>query len=348
MLGKNSGFIALVKQINPNIFSSHCVLHRHALASKTLPSYFKDVLDIVVKTVNFIRSRALNHRIFKALCEEVGCTHTTLLLHTEVRWLSRGKILSRVFELRSQIETFLRDKESTLLLHFTDTSFVLSLAYLADIFSHLNSLNISLQGRGINILDAEEKTTSFQEKLALYGRRVKCENYANFPLFDEIVSLQVKREIDVKVLDCIKMHLENLQVTFDGIIPRTFVVDNWIRNPFTVSLDEISDADDAKDELIELRNNKKISSDFETMTLDVFWCKQSESFPVLVKRALQALIPFVTTYLCESGFSVLVSIKTKLRNKLKAEHDMRLALSNTLPRIQQLVDGKQQQRSHYI
>jgi hypothetical protein len=31
----------------------------------------------------------------------------------------------------------------------------------------------------------------------------------------------------------------------------------------------------------------------------------------LVKRAMEALIPYATIYLCESGFSILVTIKTK-------------------------------------
>lgn len=31
-MGKNSGFIALIKKLNPNVISCHCILHRHALA----------------------------------------------------------------------------------------------------------------------------------------------------------------------------------------------------------------------------------------------------------------------------------------------------------------------------
>jgi hypothetical protein len=66
----------------------------------------------------------------------------------------------------------------------------------------------------------------------------------------------------------------------------------------------------------------------------------------LAKKALSALIPFATTYLCESEFSALVSVKTKARNRLDARHDMRLALSKTVPRISALTHRKQQQLSH--
>ena len=37
MLGQKSGFSALVKANAPHIIVTHCVLHRHALATKTLP-----------------------------------------------------------------------------------------------------------------------------------------------------------------------------------------------------------------------------------------------------------------------------------------------------------------------
>ena len=71
-----------------------------------------------------------------------------------------------------------------------------------------------------------------------------------------------------------------------------------------------------------------------------------QAYPTLAKRAFQVIVPFVTTYLCESGFSVLVTIKTNARNKLNVTHDMRVALSNTSPRIDLLVANRQQQCSH--
>lgn len=93
----------------------HCVLHRHALASKaakSLPEQLKNVLSIVVSAVNFIRGQALNHRFFKVFCDEIGAERNVLLYHTEGRWLSRGRVLTRVFDLHKEIQQFLRLRSS--------------------------------------------------------------------------------------------------------------------------------------------------------------------------------------------------------------------------------------------
>ena len=106
MIGHRSGFAALVKVRVPDLIMNHCVLHRHALAAKTLRPHLKDVLSVCVQVVNFIRGRPLNHRMFKLFCKEMGSEHVVLLFHTEVRWLSRGKILTRIAELHVEIALF--------------------------------------------------------------------------------------------------------------------------------------------------------------------------------------------------------------------------------------------------
>ena len=86
MLGNKSGFASHVKKEVPHITVTHCMLHRHTLAAKSLPEKLKNVLSIDVRAVNYIRGIALNHCLFEAFCNEIGVKHSILLYHTKVRW----------------------------------------------------------------------------------------------------------------------------------------------------------------------------------------------------------------------------------------------------------------------
>ena len=99
MLGSQSGFQKQVKELAPEAKGTHSFIHRYALASKTLPAQLKDVLNSVVKIVNFIKAGGLSSRQFKQLCRDMNSTHETLLFHTAVRWLSKGNVLNRVYEM---------------------------------------------------------------------------------------------------------------------------------------------------------------------------------------------------------------------------------------------------------
>jgi hypothetical protein len=49
------------------------------------------------------------------------------------------------------------------------------------------------------------------------------------------------------------------------------------------------------------------------MPLVDFWIGLCSEFLALAIRAVKTLMPFATTYLCESGYSALTSMKTKYR-----------------------------------
>ena len=107
------------------------------------------------------------------------------------------------------------------------------------------------------------------------------------------------------------------------------------RNPFRINENILSD--NLQEEFLEMKCNFTAKDDFETMSLNDFWAKYLPVYKNVGSVAIRTLLPFSSTYLCESGFSTLVSMKTKFRNKLECEADLRCALPSTKPRIKLLV-----------
>jgi len=71
-----------------------------------------------------------------------------------------------------------------------------------------------------------------------------------------------------------------------------------------------------------------------------------KQYPIVANKAIRTLIPFASSYLCETGFSALAVIKSKYRGKLNTEKEMRIALSKFTPRFDDLMQQKQAQPSH--
>ena len=93
MAGKHKGFLARALQVAPLFNFTHCIIHRENLACKTLDPGLKSVLDAAIEIVNCFKAKPLQTQLFTTLCGEMGSHHKSLLLHSEVRWLSREKFL---------------------------------------------------------------------------------------------------------------------------------------------------------------------------------------------------------------------------------------------------------------
>ena len=74
----------------------HCYIHRQNLASKKMAPELNEVLSQSVNMINYIKNSALNTRLLKALCHEMGSDHQNLLFHSEVHWLSCSEVLKRL------------------------------------------------------------------------------------------------------------------------------------------------------------------------------------------------------------------------------------------------------------
>ena len=63
---------------------------------------------------------------------------------------------------------------------------------------------------------------------------------------------------------------------------------------------------------------------YNPTSLISFWVKARAEFPLVGSKALRLLVPFATSYLCEVGFSAVAVIKSKYRNRMDIEREMRL------------------------
>ncbi|KAG6940576.1 zinc finger BED-type containing 5 [Chelydra serpentina] len=107
MIGSKKGVVARIQAVAPEAKSTHCCIHREALATQNMQADLKQVPDEAVKIIDFVKGRPLNARLFSQLCGEMDSDSTQLVFHTEVHWLSRGKVLNRLFELREELQLFL-------------------------------------------------------------------------------------------------------------------------------------------------------------------------------------------------------------------------------------------------
>ncbi|CAH1979558.1 unnamed protein product [Acanthoscelides obtectus] len=159
MVGRYRGYISYLKQNVSGVLAIHCVIHRQHLVAKNLSVRLHESLNLVIDAVNRIRSNALNTRLFAQLCEENDEHFNQLLLHTEVRWLSKGLCLTRFFALFETILEFLdtNDKilKENLMKRKTD------IAYLTDLFTKYNMVNLQLQGDSVNLIKTKSILSAF-------------------------------------------------------------------------------------------------------------------------------------------------------------------------------------------
>lgn len=292
--------------------------------------------------VNFIKSRPVKSRLFSLLCEEMGAPHVALILHTEVRWLSRGRVLSRVQELKEEMLTFftLEGKLEFCEL-LADETWCVKLCYLADIFEYLNNVSTTMQGRLENLLSSSDKIKALTEKIMLWNAKVKDGNLDMFP------KTAATKNKDIVPLIC--EHLESLQKNIEKYFPNISVESyDWLRNPFIydpsnsqqLSLSE-------EEELTDIRNDRTLKLKYKEVSLETFWIDIEKEFPHLAKKAQKILLQFSTSYLCELGFSTFTNIKSKKRSRLlNVEEEMRVCLSSVPPNIPRICKSSQPHVSH--
>ncbi|KRY25882.1 SCAN domain-containing protein 3, partial [Trichinella spiralis] len=148
MVGSTRGFVSLVKQENPDIVSTHYFLHREVLISKSLEGKLKKVFDDVIKMISFIKQSLFTPKCSKS--------------HVKA-WIKNTNSVAKQRKSSKQGICFEQNDKPNFSKCFEHKEWLQSLAYLADIFGHMNLLNKKLQGSNENILTSSDKILRFKK-----------------------------------------------------------------------------------------------------------------------------------------------------------------------------------------
>ena len=209
-------------------------------------------------------------------------------------------------------------------------------------FCALSDLNINMQGRNQTIVGVAENLSSFEYKLELWLRNVKRRKFAAFPTVAEIFEIwEDTFQDDVKSF--IVQHLTELMSEFDRRIPVEHIrTQSWMRNNFNISGEDLPEnVPGLTEQIIEVQIEKLLRDLFKEVSFSEFWIQVKKEKSIVGVEAVKVLVPFLTTYLCERGFSALTHMKIKSRNKLNPEHDMRCSLTTLTPQFEIQVNEEQ-------
>nr|KAF6387667.1 hypothetical protein mMyoMyo1_008130 [Myotis myotis] len=350
LTGKNVGLLKRiqdkVKEENPNqdVIFLHCIIHQESFCKSILQ--LNHVINPVVKLVNFIQAKGLQHRQFIKFLEETDADHHDLPYHSRVRWLSLGKVFQRVWELKEEIGAFLKLKgKSDEFTELSDKNWLCDFAFAVDIFSHLNKLNVKLQGKDQYVHDMYTNVKAFKSKLIFFSRQISDKVFTHF------ATLVTQKETIQNVKKYSKS-LDDLHAEFCRRFSDVEKIDQSLQlvacplsqNPETVP-------EEVQLELINLQSDFVLKEKFSSLELRDFYASLNEAtFPNIRRMAQKILVLFGSTYVCEQTFSVMNINKAPHRSSLTDEHlrsILRIATTKLTPDFDALAKkGDQQHCSH--
>lgn len=343
MTGRYRGFVAYLKRQVPNILAIHCVIHRQHLVAKHLSVRLHNSLSTVINAVNKIKCHALNDRLFRELCLENDEQFVHLLLHTEVRWLSRGNCLRRFYDLFDTVVQFFEDKNDVLSLELKEIRH--DIAYLSDLFAKFNEINLQLQGNDVNLIKAKSVVCTFIAKLTLFKRNIGRREMSQFPSL-----LQLEEQSGIKD-DDILIYCDHLDILHKDMSERfedllNMEIPDWVINPFLENIEVCNDA--VEEELTGLKHDIELKPMFKK-SYQMFWLQKEicVRYPALWTIVKSLIVSFPTSYLVERGFSVVMKMLSQ-RNQLHIVErgDLRLMLTDFKPDIDKLMSLHQVHPSH--
>ena len=78
---------------NSCLMKYHCIVHQENLCTQALK--MDNVMQIIIKTVNFLKAKGLSHHQFQEFLKSTDADYGDIIYFLEVRWLNRGQMLKR-------------------------------------------------------------------------------------------------------------------------------------------------------------------------------------------------------------------------------------------------------------
>ena len=197
MTGKEQGLIGHLKTTHPALLAFHFIIHQTVLCGK-LNGDFHLLMTEAMKMINYLKCKsALRHRKLRGFLRDINAEYDELLTHNNVRWLSKGNALSRIWQLRKYLLVFLETCGTTAEPYVNmlkADECMANMAFLVDICGHLNALNLKLQGKDKSLVDLHSAVKSFTLQLSFFKSDIQAE-MLHFPclksLLDEIEHIDV-------------------------------------------------------------------------------------------------------------------------------------------------------------
>ncbi|KAL1250540.1 hypothetical protein QQF64_018336 [Cirrhinus molitorella] len=280
MIGREKGAVARLKKDNPELIAYHCIINQSVLCA-SLSDEHAEVMNTMMKMINFLRSSSsYQHRMLREFLKEV-CCRTDIFAPQQCEMAQQSKENEKHMD---------------------------NVAFLVDITSHLNELNIRLQGKDNSVCELMTAVRSFQKKLEVFKEDLQAD-CAHFPTVQE----QVQGQRDVlSFVDFIDKLIVNFSNRFDNFSFGQHLT-MFIQNPFL-----ITDVRDSQKEvtqhfkwanvghlqmqLVDLQADVALKEQFVRTDPSTFWLQvvPETAFPGLRKVALHILTMFGSTYNCEA------------------------------------------------
>ncbi|XP_061127419.1 general transcription factor II-I repeat domain-containing protein 2B-like [Syngnathus typhle] len=342
LTGKNVGLLKRMQDkvseidADQKLVFLHCIIHQHVLCKSVLK--INHVIDVVTKIVNFIRARALNHRQFVALLEEHESEHSDISYQTAVRWLSLGKVLKRVWDLKAEIQEFC-EKKGKDIPELSDEDWMADFAFAVDVTALMNELNTKLQGKGLFVHEMHSLVKAFMRKIQFISSQLESNTLTHMQTLKEVTPSADHLRRYSSMLGALhgefSRRFEDLRTIEDEMC--------MISSPFTCSVAHAPS--DVQLELIDLQSDAVLAEQFKSGSLlDFYSSLKKENFPNMRRHAQKMLVLFGSTYICEQTFSVMKFTKSNYRSSLTDDHLsalLRICTSDIQPDFDVLVKAQQ-------